>query len=791
MATRTFMRDKVVAGINILGLALGISCCLLIFIWVTGELNYDRNQPNADRIFRVVSTLTSTGQENRAAASSFMLAPTLKKDYPEVEEAIRLFPIHKQNIWIEDRVFQFDDSYFADSNFFSVFEHNFIEGDPKTALQEPYSIVLSSEIAQMLFGTETGLLGKTVKFTRAGYKITGVISAPKHSSHLRISSLLSMSSLEANTANALRHDWFYLAQANYVMLRHADTTGFQTKLDAVVSNYVIPWLKQENSSSGIRYYLQPLNEIHLGGDLDYDFAEITNPLYLFIFSSVAVIILLIACINYMNLATGRSVRRSKEVGIRKTAGASRAGLITQFLVESVFITFLAVLLSLCITELMLPTFNNLTDRNFTQQDLLNPGFLLLLIFVTVGVGLLAGSYPAFVLSGFSPASALKSGNGAGTGHAPVRKTLVVAQFALSVFMMICTLVVFAQMHYMKTKDIGFNKEAVMAIRVPGADSSFTNRLKEIKADLASDPSIKGVAGISQIPGNDLGTILTFVQYDGKKEERAMPFISADDDALELLGIKITKGRNFFPNQQSDDTSSFLVNEEAVRMYGWKNPLDVQMENGLGYKGKVIGVVKDFNYESLHNPIDPLVIFHTRRIPSHLIVKADPHNVPAAISFIESKWKTYSRRFPFEYTFVNDAFAKRYRAEEKMLTVFALFSFLTIAVACLGLYGLSSYSTEQRTKEIGIRKIMGAPVWRIVFMLSTDFIRPVAIGILIAMPAAWYLCMRWLESFAYQWPFSPLVFLAASLPAVAIAMLTVSIHGYRAAIADPVKALRYE
>jgi len=792
IAFRNIKRNKIGSFINVFGLAIGISSCVLIFIFVRNEQGYDKWNPNAKRIYRVVSDLTLTGQTDHLALSSFQLGPTLKRDYPEVEHAIRMMPVYKQTIWQPGKVTQLENVYFTDSDCFVVFPFHFISGNPNTALNEPYTIVLTEESARTLFGTSENVLGRMLKFARASYKVTGVIRQPKNESHLNFSAFISISSLPRNYFQTLQYDWFRMSQATYVMFKTEDAgKKFDPKFTQFEEKHINPFLRENQLVGRLHFMLQPLPDIHLGKRGEhFEYAEVGNRSYIYIFSFVAIFILLIACINYMNLATARSTKRAKEVGIRKTAGANRSQLIWQFMSESVFVTLISVLLALCITEIMLPFFNQLTDKSL-MISAFDPGLLLFILVVIVFVGFASGVYPAFYLSRFQPIEVLKSNNIPKSGSAQIRKLLVILQFCISITLITGTLVVYMQMQYVKNKDIGFSKDNVYVLRSPPADSSFNKKFEELKHEFLLNSNIVQVAGSDGIPGERGGAILQYVEYNGKKEERLLNMMPVDYNFLPLLNIPLAAGRNFSKDFASDDTAAFIVNETAVKQFGWKNPVGIKMLNALGYNGKIIGVAKDFNYASLHTSIEPLVMMLNNKVPAYVLLKVKPQNLASTISFIDTKWKMFSKKYPLESFFLDKNLDRQYRADEKMLTIFAYFSALTIIIACLGLLALTSFTTEQRTREIGIRKVMGASTYSIVGLLTKDFIKLVLIALIIAAPIAWFAMDKWLQTFAFRIQISAFFILEAGIMALFIAVCTIGYQAYRAANQNPAESIKYE
>lgn len=792
IAWRNLLRHKVYSAINILGLAIGISACVLIFLFVRDELTYEEHFDKADRIFRITNDINLQGQTDRFALTPFPLADNLKKDYPVIEAITRVMPIGKQTVWYQEKAFNEENVFFADSTFFRIFNYPFLYGDPATALNQPKSIVITEELAQKYFGSAENAMGKALQFSKNSHKVTGVIHDPGHS-HFKLNALLSLNTFDENVRKQFIGDWFRMSLYTYVLLPDADKkAAFEQDLGQFYEKTIVPWMKENKLAASLQYHLQPLPDIHLDNTFSYDISPAGNRSYVFIFGFVAFFILLIACINYMNLSTARSAKRAKEVGLRKVIGAHRSQLVKQFIGESVLLTFLAILVALALVEIFLPYFNSLTEKNFSLSYFGNGSFLVILVFIIAFVGLVGGSYPAFFLSAFKPVDVLKSDKNPRGTNAWLRRALVVAQFTISLIMIIGTLVVFSQMQFLKNNNLGFNKEQVLVIDVPNGDTTLVNKLPWIKQEFLTNPNITKVSNAAFIPGERSSRLLFYAEApDGKMEEKTINTIFVDYDFLNLMQIKLLDGRNFSRNISTDDSLAYIINETAAKWLGWENPLGKRMESGLGGKGKVIGVVKDFHVTSLHNKIEPLAIMLTRKSQGYLMARVNAENLPATISFIEQKWKAFDPKHPMEYFFLDENFNKQYRAEEKMLTAFGYFAALTILIACLGLYGLASFTAEQRTKEIGIRKVLGSSVSEIMLLLSKDFAWLVLISIILATPLAWYGMHHWLQNFAYRTEIHWWIFALAGFAALVIAMLTVSFQAGKAARLNPIKALRAE
>jgi putative ABC transport system permease protein len=791
IALRNIARNRISSFINVAGLAIGIASCLLIFLYVQNELSYDRHFKNHDRIFRITTLINLQSQTDHFALSAPGLAPALKEDYPEIEQAVRMMPVGKQAIWHDDKMYK-EEVSFLDSNFFKVFDLDFIKGNPNNALVQPKTIVISDDLAKKFFGS-TDVLGKQIKFTKNWFSVTGVFRANAFPTHLKGNeAFLSMSTLDSSFRRQQQAGWFNMGYYTYVMLKDRTMNqAFIDKLPLFYKNRIEPWIKQNKLNSSMKFIAQPIEKIHFSADLLYDVAGKGNISYVYIFSYVSLFILLIDWINYMNLATAKAVRRSKEVGIRKVLGAARPQLILQFLGESILITLFALVIALILVEIMLPVFNDLAETSFSMSFLGSFKVVVFLLLVLLAVGLIGGSYPAFFLSSFNPADVLKSQKIPGGFNSVLRKSLVIIQFSISTVLMIGTMVVYSQMHYMKNKDLGFNKERVYVADLTMADTALGRRLPALKDELLRNPDITQVSMSDHIPGEMFGRLLFFSERNGKQEENAMSIMFCSPDFLKMLGVPLLKGRFFSKDYAGDDTAAFIVNESAVQFMGWKDPIGQHLANGAGFNGKVVGVVKNFNYTSLHNPIEPLIMMMSFRRSNFLLARLAPGKTEAGMDFVRSKVKSFDANHPIDFFFLDQQFDKQYIKEEKMLTIFGYFAALTILIACLGLFGLSAHTAEQKTKEIGIRKVNGATERDIVMLFVKEFMKLVALSLIIAWPISWYLMQRWLQDFAYRTSLSPLVFVLAGVIASLIALATIIYQAINSAWTNPVKALRYE
>ena len=792
IAWRNLTRNKVYAGINIAGLAAGLSACLLIFLYVQDELSFDQHFAKADRIYRMVNDLIVEGEVEKCSLTSYPLAANLQKDFPEIEKVTRLMQIGKRTVWAEERPFNMERIYFTDSTFFDLFDYKFLAGSP-AALARPDGVILTRETAELLFGSPEQAVGKQLKIAVSGDKsatVLAVLEQPAQA-HFQFNLLAPYNLLGAETRQAMNQQWGNTNTFTYFMLKpNASIKALESKLDAFYLR--INHETKLDEQNRVKYIPQPITQIHLHSDFLYEPMPLGSVKYLYIFGMVAVFILLIACINYMNLATARSLKRAKEVGLRKVIGAHRWQLIRQFTAEGILLIVMAAVIAVVLVELLLPFFNDLTGKQISLSLFTDHTFALALVALLVGVALAASSYPAFYLSSFSPSQVFNATHNPRSGTALLRKALVVVQFTISLILVIGTIVVVKQMRFLQNADLGFSKEQLVAIDIPRGDTLLVNRLPVLKAQLLQNPHIQKIATTQQVPSDGTGVIFFEVEKEnGGMGNKTMNIINVDHEALDLFDIKLLQGRNFSKDIASDKYKAYIVNEATVKALGWTNPIGKRIKMSDEYDGTIVGVVKDFHYKSLHNAIEPLVISLEPKNNGYVVAKVSTEDLPRTIAFLQEKWTAFDPAHPMEYFFVDEHFNEQYRAEEKMLTVFGYFTALTILIACLGLFGLISYMAEHRTKEIGIRKVLGGSVSDIVLLLTKDFAVLVLVAIVVATPIAWWGMHKWLEDFAYRTQLSWWVFALAGLAGLLFAMLTVSMQAIKAALLDPVKALRTE
>jgi len=788
IAARNFKKDKWYSLLNILGLTIGITFSLFLIFYVRDELNYDRYNKKADRIFRIVSYIQERDKNTNWTLTQAPLAATLKKDYPEVEESARFMGKERTLFKYGERNFYETKIYYADSTVFRIFTYPFIEGNAAHALTEPNSIVISKTLADKYFGKNNSAIGKTLRTVYDVYKVTGVIQDVPHNSHLRFDMLISWSSLPKNQNGD--GNWGNFNNFTYVLLRPGTSAAaFNKKLVPMYEKYMAPIFAQFNVK--MHYGVQPITEIHLHSKLEHEPEELGSMSYIWIFSAVAFFMMLIASINYMNLTTARSARRAKEIGIRKVTGCSKKQLVMQFLGESVVTALVAVLLSFLLAMLLIPSFNALSGKEFTLHTLFQPFNILLLLGIGVFTGLVGGSYPAFYLSSFQPVSILKGALSKASGNINLRRTLVVLQFSISMIMLICTWVVYSQLSYLRKKDVGFNKDQVMIVTVnTGQDER--GKINAMNNDFRSVAGVKMVGSGNCYPGNpNINFNLFRIQTDSGFVDKAVECYAIDENFLPTLNIPVVKGRNF--SGLSDTLHSIVVNEAMAKHFGWKEAIGKRVkfpgDTSSNYL-EVVGVVKDFNQESLYNPIAPLLMFYGPN-GNMIQLKMNTGNLKTSIAQIGNTWKKYFPNLPFEYKFLDEDFNSQYAADQKRGKIFAAFSILTIIITCLGLLGLTAFTTQQRQKEISIRRVMGASIAQIVSLVTVNYLWLALIAALIAFPIAYYFMHNWLSIFPYNPGLSVIPFILSALVIVLTAVITVMFHSTKAALSNPAESLRTE
>ena len=799
IAWRNLLRNRLVTLINLTGLAAGITSCILIFLYVDTELSYDQHWKDNDRIYRLNEIMNFQAKDDPFALTSMRVFNELKNRFSEVEKATSLFRIPEQTVWYEGNSFSFDDNYFADSSFLEVFPFELIKGNSKTALIEPKSIVISEDVAKTIFG-DVDPIGKMLQYSKNSYKVTGVIDPKANPSHFgNISALLSINSMSSNLKQNISEDYGQLSMYSYFKLRELqDPKLVEQKINEWSLKTITPWLKTHQVDGKITFSLLPISDIHFDQYYTYDISAKGNKNYILIFGSVALFLLLIACFNYMNLTTAQSVKRAREIAVKKVAGASRKQLIMQFLGESLLLTCLSFIVSLALVELLLPIFNKITGN---ETSLFSPlssiRFWLALIGMLILAAVAGAGYPAFYLSKLQPIQALRAaGNSPGKkGTNWFSKSLIVVQFTISIGLIASTLLVMDQVKFLRDYNPGFDREGIMVLNYPGGDSTLVQNNSKFKSAFLKGPAILDLATADQLPGSETSRLIFRSLSSQKPSDQAINAVFADYDYQRILNIQLKQGRWFSSEFTTDMQEAFVINESCIKFLGLTNPIGAELECGLG-KGKIVGVVKDYNYSSLHNSIEPIVFMlprfnYGKVVGSKILLKINKDQAQQAIATVEKGWKELFPTHPVNYTFLDQSFDKLYEKEDIMVKVLGYFALLTILISCMGLFALSAWTTETRTKEIGIRKVLGASEKQIVTLILRDFLLMVIISFLIAVPIVWYFIREWLDGFAFRTEISWGIIFMAGFGAVLIAVATVSRHAWKAAISDPVKSLRYE
>ncbi|MDO1445295.1 ABC transporter permease [Rhodocytophaga aerolata] len=802
IAIRNLLKQKLYTVINIMGLAMGLASCVLIILFVMEHLSFDKFHQRADRIYRVnyKGKLSADSDPYHIGATPPPVARTLMNEFPEVELATRIYPKGSNLIRYQDKSFEEQHVLAVDSNFFKIFSFKLLEGDPSTVFSEPNAVIVTEEMAKKYFNNQPAM-GKILSFgdERTPYKVVGVAENPPYNSHFTFHMLTSI-----NTEKQVQQfdwSWIYCALTTYVQVKEgASADRIQAKFPDMVRRHAGNTIGRifgtsikdfEKSGNSIQLSLQPLPAIHLySAGIGSGLGTHGDIKYLYIFSCVAIFILLLACINFMNLSTARSAGRSKEVGVRKVLGSVKSQLVGQFLTESMLTSLIAMLLAFALGELFLLLFKDLLFEGL-DTNLLNQNWIwlcmVLLVFI---VGIVAGSYPAFYLSAFRPVEVLKGKLRMGVKNSRIRSSLVVFQFGVSVCLIICTMFVFRQLSHLSNINTGFTKENVLVIT--NTDRLGTNR-GAFKQALTNMPEVVNASYATNLPGTVIDSDL-FKPEGANTEDQLLEFITADYEYLQTLNITLKDGRNFsrdFPSDADEEEGAMLINESAAAILGWDNPIGKHLRSARDDNNrKTIGVIKDFNFRSLHSPIKPLLILLAPE-GDYMVVRIKPSEGKKVIGALETKWKSFSPNAPFDHFFMDERLNAQYKAEQQIGQIFSIFTSLAIFIACLGLFGLAAYTTEQRAKEIGIRKVLGASVMGVVNLLSKDFLKLVLLANIIAWPLAWLLMDYWLRDFAYRIDLEPWVFLVAALLAVITALLTVFYQAFKAAQNNPVESLRSE
>lgn len=769
--------------LNVLGLTLGITSALFLIIYVSDELSYDRYHEKADRICRVSSKITETDDQFTWIVAQIPFGPQVAQDYPEVESFTRFINMPRALYKYEDKEYNEENFYYADSTVFDIFTYKVLKGEVKSAVKDPKKIVLTKTAAARYFG-KSDPIGKTLTEGSNTYEVTGIIDDLPYNSHFRFDALTARNNLPKQLGN-----WGNFGVFTYLLLpENLDAKAFETKIQGMYDSYMKQIFGPINIK--IEYILEPIKRIHLYSTNANEPEPTGSITYVYIFGIVAIFLILIAAMNYMNLATARSTRRAREVGLRKVVGSRRSALVMQFLGESVVLTLISLIISIILMIVLLPKFNLLAGKSFSPDILYSPVVLISILGIVLITGIFGGSYPALFLSRFSPVTVLKGEITQGSAGSLFRKILVVIQFSISVAMIVCTLVVFRQLNYLKNKDQGFDQKNVLSLQLN--NRQMIRKYPLLKQMLLENEDIRYVTSTNTPMGEGSGKLVFNVETDQGMSQRGINFSVVDHDFVETLGIRMVQGRDFQQDMPSDTLNGVLVNETFVKRMGWKDPIGKKIEAGdeNTLRARVVGVIADYHQTGMYNEIESLLLAY-REFNNILYIKLSGKDNEKTLSYIESKWKEVFPDQPFAYTYLSERFNRQFEADEKRGLIFTMFTILAILIACLGLFGLASYMVEQRTKEVGIRKVFGASEGVVIKLISREFLILVTISIIIAVPAAYLIMTNWLENYVYRTSVGvPLLLLAAGLTLL-ITFITVSYKAYQASVMNPANAIRIE
>ena len=792
---RNLYYHKLFTTINIIGLAIGLACFTFIFLYILDETSYDKHHKNYKRIYRLESDITISGKHQKVAKTSFAIGPSFYKEFPEIESFVRFREIYNGFLRYGDMKFYEDNLYYCDSSVFKIFTHKFISGDPEQALNKPNCIVLTKSLAKKYFGDEEPM-GKIIVLSNIiSCKVTGIIEDLPQNSHLKFNGLVSMESysqvIGSKMYNALSTIHFWAIRLfTYVLINeNACIETVHQKFPPFHDQYIEPISKKLNGT--YKLHTTRLDKIHLHSNLEWDLPT-GNIMTVNIFTIIAIFILMIAGINYINLSTARSADRAREVGIRKVMGASRINLTYRLLGESVLVAFFAFIIACVLVENFLPVFNDLSEKELSFIIATDSNLFLILFFVSIFIGVLSGIYPAFYLSSFQPINILKGTNISGKKSVSLRKILIIFQFSISIVMIAGTIIVSRQMNYIQKQELGFTKENVIVVKV--SDTSFKKKIGVFKNKILSNPDIYNISASNSIPGSTGGMDVFLVEGKDKMEEQLMNQMFVDYNFIDLMGMKIIKGRNFSRKSGTDVEKAIIINWNAATQLGWKEKSLGRKINRRGYKNyeyKVIGVIENFHYSSLREKIGPMVFILDESAVDLISIRYNPKNKEKTLAFIYNVWSELNPNEPFKYDHFEDLLNKMYSNENKLQMIISFFALLSIFISLLGLFGLSSYITEQYSKDISIRKLLGASVSNIVYLLSGGFLKLILIAIVIALPIAWYIMEQWLNNFAYRLniQFHWLIF--SGVLVMLVAQITVIIQTIKTAHTNPVDAIKHE
>jgi len=784
IAFRNLLKNKTFSLINISGLAIGMTCCFLILIWVLDEFSFDRFHNNSADIYRVICRIKNDNNVNSTSWSPLALGPTLMQEYPEVIDFTRCTLGERSFLRHGDAVFT-EKIFWVDPSFFRIFSFKTLEGNLDEALNSPTSLVITRRIAKKYFGTARNIVGKVLKLNnRSDFKINAVIEDVPANSHIEFDIMGPISILRRVGYDL--NSWSRYVTMTYLQLqKNVSYQEVNQKIAKIIENH------QGSFTYSVDIEMQPLTDIHLYSDFKGERAKVGSIANVYILSIIAALILIIACINFMNLSTARSSNRLKEIGIRKVVGALRSQLLAQFYGESIFFAVLALVFSLALVKLLLPPFNTLSGKALTLGLASSWQVIITIGLITLFTGIIAGSYPAYYLSSLLPGRVLKGGAKSGTKSVLVRKVLVVFQFSVSIFLIIGTMVIHSQIRFIKNKDLGYEKNNVLMIPMPSRYTIGESH-QTLKNQLLKNPGVTGVAATTLNPTNMERSSMT-LNWRGKdpNAQITIHYNVVTIGYLDTLKMEVIEGRGFSEEISSDRNGAALLNEEAVKEMGFENPVGEMITIYGTRKLRVIGVLRNFHFRPVHKKIEPMIIATGPVTRGYTMIKLSGDRMRETIGFIKKVWQTIYPQILFDYHFLEEDYDRLYRTEERIGTLLNYFAALTVFVACLGLFGLASFATKQKTKEIGIRKVLGASVSNIILLLSKDFLKLVVIANILAWPLAYYFTNSWLQNFAYRTSINWLFFFISGILSLLIALFTVSIQSAKAAIAKPIESLRYE
>jgi putative ABC transport system permease protein len=778
--------------INIASLVVGLSCSILVLFYIRYELSYDKYHEDARNIYRVVRE--HQGETTWYNSSEHPLAASLKQDFPEVLMATRV----KKNdevgvVEYDSKCFYEKNIYFVDQDFLEIFTFPLLSGNKMTALKNPFSVLITQEMAVKYFGDKEPL-GKIIQINewysdaKHNYEIKGVLKKIPANSHFMFDFLVSYNSLYSLKRGGRDsiETWTYFEPKTYIKLAStANPKNVEEKSPAFLKKY-----KGENASSE-KIHLQPLIDIHLGGNLRFELENNSDMRIIYMFSAIAFFILIIACLNYINLSVARSTKRAMEVGMRKVVGANKKQLVRQFLTESVAFSILALLISFILVELIWMPFGSLIGRESMPNPFMNLDMVLVFIVIAIIVGFFSGSYPAFFVSSFQPIQIIKGNLKIGSKSSGIfRNSLVVIQFVVSIILIVCAFVIHKQLDYIKNRNLGFAKDQIISLYT--LDGDLKKNPEPFKEELMRSPDILGVSASLDLPTTIRRTSSLVWDEEGEERKSELYYSFVDYDFFYVYDMEIIKGRNFSKNFPVDKKHSVVINETAAKNFGLENPIGKKL-NGQGTEWTIIGMVKDFHFKSLHSKIEPaiFILLNENRQLDYFSIKVDPYNLPGTLDFIQEKWERFSPEFPFQYTFLDERIDRIYKSEQRLGKSFDIFTIIALMIASIGLIGLASFVTEQKKKEISVRKILGADFWSIIFMLAGEYMKCIGAAVLIAWPASYFFMKSWLKNFAYRTSIGVEIFILSGLAAGIITLMTVGYQSIKAAVTNPVDSLRYE